>query len=101
MDCKLPRCNDYLLVLQALLSNSAWYRLCPAGPAREMHEALVYICSRSLAAAAREKPKPSRVLKCLLEGPCLVRWYVEELLRNLRDEITSAAKVRAAVFAFF
>lgn len=59
-----------------------------------MNEALLYICSRAFS-NARERPEQQRVLSCLLEDPRLLPWYTQELLRNIRDEIVSAAQVGA------
>lgn len=71
--------------------------VCHAGPAAEMQEALLSVCSRVLAPFhVVDKPFRGPILRGMLKDPRLLLWYTEELLRNVLGEIASAAQVGAA-----
>lgn len=65
---------------------------------QDMHEALVLMCSRALAGAGRDKPRQAQVMLSVQQDARLLPWYAEELLRNVRGEILSAAQVGRAPF---
>lgn len=59
-----------------------------------MQTALVCVCSLALESGARAgEADQDLLLRRLLEGPRLLRWFIPELLRSVREEIHSIAQV--------
>lgn len=60
-----------------------------------MHEALVLICYRALAKAQADGDHAkAQALGTLTKEPQLLRWYTEEVLRNIRSELVSTPNVQ-------